>query len=205
MPNKAVFLDRDNTLIHDPGYISRPDQVVLIDGVPEALKRLRDMGYLLVLATNQSAVARGLVSEQGLLQIHQHLQDLLASSVLGGGLDAIYYCPFHPEAIIEAYRCQSELRKPAPGMLLVAAEQLQIDLRRSWCIGDSERDIQAGIAAGCRTIWIGAMAMSKDLDPGPDFIADDIGSAVDIIEAFDYARQDKMDNLDISGKDHGSP
>lgn len=194
MPNKAVFFDRDNTLIHDPGYISHPDQVVLIDGVPEALKRLRDMGYLLVLATNQSAVARGLVTEQGLAQIHQRLQELLSSSVLGGGLDAIYYCPFHPEAIVEAYRCHSQLRKPAPGMLLVAAEQLHIDLGRSWCIGDSQRDIQAGIAAGCRTIWIGAL--SKNLDPGPDFIAGDISSAVDIIEAFGHARQAR--------KDHGS-
>jgi D,D-heptose 1,7-bisphosphate phosphatase len=161
--NKAVFLDRDQTLIEDPGYINHPNQVRLLPGVAQALIQLKKMGYLLVVVSNQSGVARGLVTEEALQQIHHRLKKLLADE--GASLDAIYYCPFHPEGVIPQYRCESELRKPNPGMLLKAAQDLSIDLSRSWMIGDSFRDIEAGLRAGCKTILIESPV--RRLQPGP--------------------------------------
>ncbi|HOK65673.1 MAG TPA: HAD-IIIA family hydrolase [Anaerohalosphaeraceae bacterium] len=161
--NKAVFLDRDQTLIEDPGYINHPSQVRLLPGVAQALIQLKKMGYLLVVVSNQSGVARGLVTEEVLQQIHHQLKKLLADE--GAYLDAIYYCPFHPEGVIPKYRCESDLRKPNPGMLLKAAQDLSIDLSRSWMIGDSFRDIEAGIRAGCKTILIESPV--RRLQPGP--------------------------------------
>lgn len=160
--NKAVFLDRDQTLIEDPGYINHPSQVRLLPGVAQALIQLKKMGYLLVVVSNQSGVARGLVTEEVLQQIHHQLKKLLADE--GAYLDAIYYCPFHPEGVIPKYRCESDLRKPNPGMLLKAAQDLSIDLSRSWMIGDSFRDIEAGIRAGCKTILIESPV--RRLQPG---------------------------------------
>ncbi len=152
MANKAVFLDRDHTIIDDPGYLSDPDQVKLLPGVELALKSLRQAGYLLVVVTNQSGVARGMFTEQTLKTIHAELQRRLEEK--GARLDAIYYCPFHPEAQVEKYAKDSELRKPKPGMLLKAAEDLDIDLSASWMVGDSPRDVEAGQRAGTRTVRI---------------------------------------------------
>ena len=115
MADRAVFFDRDDTLIKDPGYINNPDQVVLLDGVTEALVALRNLGYKLVVVSNQSAVARGIVTEKVLGEIHDRLRQLLAKK--GASLDGIYYCPYHPDGVIARYRKESDLRKPAPGML----------------------------------------------------------------------------------------
>ncbi len=152
MANKAIFLDRDNTIIEDPGYINNPDQVKLLDGVSPALIELRNMGFLLVIVSNQSGIARGIVTEKKLGEIHEKLSHLLSKK--GAYLDKIYFCPYHPDGIIEKYRKPSNLRKPSPGMLLQAGEELDIDLTKSWMIGDSECDIQAGQKAGCQTIQI---------------------------------------------------
>ncbi len=154
MTTAAVFWDRDGTLIEDPGYLSDPRQVRLLPGAAEALHLLAGAGFLNILATNQSGVARGLLTEEALGQIHERLQALLADQQ--ARLDAIYYCPFLPgdEAVVEAYRRDSDLRKPAPGMLLKASLEHNLDLAASWSIGDSLRDAQAGRAAGCRTILI---------------------------------------------------
>ncbi len=150
----AVFLDRDNTLIEDPGYIDHPDKVRLLPGAAAAVRRLREAGYRVVVVSNQSGVARGLFSEAQLASIHARLGELLAGE--GTRLDAIYYCPYldGPDAVVERYRRTSELRKPSPGMLLQAAADLAIDLRRSWMVGDGQRDIEAGRRAGCRTVLI---------------------------------------------------
>lgn len=183
MADKAIFLDRDDTLIHDPGYISHPDQVKLIEGAAECLISLRELGFKLVVVTNQSAVARGIVTEKVLHEIHQKLHDLLAGR--GAKLDRIYYCPHHPEGVIEKYRKSHPWRKPSPGMLLAAAKDLDLDLGQSWCIGDGLTDVEAGIRAGCRTILI---------DPGPglrptgtdsvrpDYTAVNLREAVNIIK-----------------------
>ena len=145
MAHKAVFLDRDDTLVDDPGYIQRPEQVMLLPGAAEALVQLKKMGYLLVVVTNQSGVARGLVTEEDLEQIHQKLKSLLAAE--GAEIDAIYYCPYHPKGTLKDFSIESNLRKPNAGMFFQAEEELQVNLDQSWMIGDSYRDIQAGKAA----------------------------------------------------------
>ena len=183
MAYKAIFLDRDDTLIEDPGYISEPEQVKLLDGTAEALIELRAMGYKLVVVSNQSAVARGLVTEKKLAAIHNRLESLLAAK--GAGLDKIYYCPYHPQGTIEKYRKESNSRKPNPGMFLEAAKEIGIDFSQSWTVGDSVRDIQAGKEVGTKTILIDDPSHTKLLkfeDTQPDFKAVNIKEAVNIIK-----------------------
>jgi len=185
MSNKAVFLDRDNTLIEDPGYINHPDQVKLLEGVAEALIELKAMGYKLIVVSNQSAVARGIVTEKVLAQIHDRLKQLLAER--GAYLDRIYYCPYHPDGIVPKYRKESDWRKPNPGMLLTAADQMDIELGQSWMIGNSNRDIEAGLRAGCKTILINRFSDYKQLrpsDPKPDHRAVNIKEATNIIKKY---------------------
>ncbi|HDZ22760.1 hypothetical protein LCGC14_0451400 [marine sediment metagenome] len=152
MSEKAIFLDRDNTLIEDPGYISDPDAVRLLPGVELAMKSLSQAGYLLVVVTNQSGVARGLLTEESLKKIHERMVELLSRK--GALVDEIYYCPYHAEGSVPEYAIESDLRKPEPGMLLQAAEDMGIDLSVSWMVGDTPSDIEAGERAGCRTIRI---------------------------------------------------
>jgi len=152
MSNKAVFLDRDNTVIEDPGYLADPRAVKLLPGVELAIKSLTQAGYKIVIVTNQSGVARGLLTIEALEKIHGEMQRQLAER--GAHVDAIQYCPYHPEGTVEEFAQDSELRKPKPGMLLKAAANLDIDLAQSWMVGDSGRDIEAGQRAGCGTIRI---------------------------------------------------
>ncbi len=183
MPDKAIFLDRDDTLIEDPGYISRPEQVNLLTGVPRALIELKALGYKLVVITNQSAVARGIVTEKVLGEIHKRLEQLLAKK--NAFLDRIYYCPYHPDGAVKKYRQESELRKPNPGMLLKAAKEMDLDLDQSWCVGNSSTDIGAGLRAGCKTILIDLPSRRQQLkpnDPRPDYKAINIKEVVNIIK-----------------------
>ncbi len=185
MGNKAVFLDRDNTIIEDPGYISDPDAVKLLPGVELAIKSLAQAGYKIVVVTNQSGVARGLITEDVLEKIHAELRRQLAGH--GAHLDGIYYCPFHPEGTVEEYAKETDLRKPQPGMLLKAAEQLNIDLAESWMIGDGPRDIEAGQRAGCRTIRVRvpgqqpSQAAGEDEDVQADFTVRNLVDAARVI------------------------
>lgn len=187
MSNKAIFLDRDDTLIEDPGYISDPDQVKLLDGAAEALIELKALGYKLVVVTNQSAVARGIVTEKVLAEIHERLRQLLAEK--NAPLDEIYYCPFHPEGVVPKYRKESNYRKPKPGMLLEAADDLNIDLGESWCIGNSSSDVEAGSRAGCKTVLIDKPSHQREAGSQappegarPDYRAVNIKEAVNIIK-----------------------
>jgi D-glycero-D-manno-heptose 1,7-bisphosphate phosphatase len=183
MANKAIFLDRDNTIIEDPGYINNPDQVKLLDGAPEALNSLKALGYKLVVVSNQSGVARGIVTEETLGQIHKRLEQLLAEK--GVSLDRIYYCPFHIDGVIPRYRKDSDWRKPNPGMLLAAGKDLDIDLRESWMVGDTTGDIEAGARAGCRTIMLAGRTHEQKLQPGapaPDYKAVNLKEVVNIIK-----------------------
>ena len=183
MSDKAIFLDRDETLIEDPGYINHPDQVKLLDGVAEALIELKGLEYKLIIVTNQSAVARGIVTEKVLGEIHNRLKQLLTEK--GVFLDRIYYCPYHPDGVIPKYHKESDCRKPNPGMLLRAADEMDIDLSRSWCIGNSSRDIEAGLRAGCKTILIDLPSHQKQLrpdQPRPDYRAVNIKEAINIIK-----------------------
>jgi D,D-heptose 1,7-bisphosphate phosphatase len=182
MSHKAIFFDCDGTLIEDPGYINHPDQVKLLAGVPDALAELRAMGYKLVVVSNQSGVARGIVTEKVLGQIHDRLQQLLAEK--NASVDRIYYCPYHPDGVIERYRKESNDRKPAPGMLLTAAAEMGIDLIQSWMIGNSDCDVEAGLQAGCKTILINYSAHRQLEMPAckPHYRAVNMKEAVNIIK-----------------------
>jgi D,D-heptose 1,7-bisphosphate phosphatase len=187
MSNKAIFLDRDGTLIEDPGYLNHPEQVKLLEGVAEALIELRNMGYMLIVTTNQSAVARGIVSEKVLGEIHNRLRQLLTER--GAYLDQIYYCPYHPDGVIPKYRKESEWRKPNPGMLLAASEEMDIDLSQSWKIGDSSSDIEAGLRAGCKTILVTRLSRytttyGKPDEAKPDYKSVNMKEAVNIIKKY---------------------
>jgi D,D-heptose 1,7-bisphosphate phosphatase len=190
MANKAIFLDRDDTLIEDPGYINDPDQVKLLEGVPEALNALRAMDYKLVVASNQSAVARGIVTEEVLGRIHKRLEQLLAEKRTS--LDGIYYCPYHPDGAIPKYRKDSDHRKPNPGMLLDAAKDMDIDLRQSWIVGNSPGDVEAGARAGCRTILLDSRGHEQKIKPGeraPDYRAVNLKEVVNIIKMHERLAQ----------------
>jgi D-glycero-D-manno-heptose 1,7-bisphosphate phosphatase len=185
MSDKAIFFDRDDTLIEDPGYINSPEQVKLLSGVPRALIELKALGYKLVVVTNQSAVARGIVTEKVLGDIHKRLEKLLAEK--NAFLDGIYYCPYHPEGVVKRYRQESDLRKPNPGMLLKAAEEMDLDLDESWCVGNSASDIEAGLRAGCKTILIDIPSRQLQLKPGeprPDFKAINMKEVVNIVKKY---------------------
>jgi len=185
MSNKAIFLDRDDTLIEDPGYISSPDQVKLLSGAARALVELRAMGYKLVVVTNQSSVARGIVTEKVLGQIHDRLERLLAEN--NASLDGIYYCPYHPEGTVAKYRKDSEYRKPSPGMLLAASDEMDIDLSKSWMVGNRTSDVEAGLQAGCKTILLDSPSRQKQLTPAeatPNYRAVNMTEAVNIIKKY---------------------
>jgi D-glycero-D-manno-heptose 1,7-bisphosphate phosphatase len=183
MPNKAIFLDRDDTVIEDPGYINNPDQVKLLEGVPESFIELKALGYKLIIASNQSGVARGIVTEKVLAQIHDRLKQMLTEK--GAQLDRIYYCPYHPDGVVPKYSKESDLRKPNPGMLLAAAKDMDIDLTQSWVIGNSSRDTEAGSRVGCKTILIELPARQEQPklgQPKPDYRAVNMKEAVNIIK-----------------------
>lgn len=154
---KAVFLDRDGTINKYVGFLRNIDEFELIDGVADAIKKINAFGYLAIVITNQPVIARGEVSFEELEVIHNKMETLLGKE--GAYLDAIYYCPHHPHKGYEGERLElkfdCDCRKPKPGMLLKAANDFNIDLSRSWMIGDGEIDIKVGINAGCQTALIG--------------------------------------------------
>nr|WP_191091160.1 D-glycero-beta-D-manno-heptose 1,7-bisphosphate 7-phosphatase [Pantoea stewartii] len=142
----AIFLDRDGTLNVDHGYVHEIDHFQFIDGVIEALQQLKKMGFALVVVTNQSGIARGMFSEDQFMQLTEWMDWSLADRDVD--LDGIYFCPHHPDATVEAYRQQCDCRKPQPGMLLAAQEELHIDMAASYMVGDKLEDMQAAQAAG---------------------------------------------------------
>lgn len=160
----SVFLDRDGVIVREIGFITRVDQVELLPGAAEGMAALRKAGFALVVATNQSAIARGLLTEATLKDIHAEIAHRLKAAHPEAAWDALYRCPHHPTEGPAPQVC--ECRKPKPGMLLQAAADLGLDLARSWMVGDSERDVGAGRAAGCRTIALpgadGAFAQGAD-------------------------------------------
>lgn len=147
-PNKAIFLDRDGVINKERStYVKTVSELEIFSGVANSVKKLKDAGFLVVVVTNQSAVNRGLTNHDNINDIHLYLQEYFRKN--DTFVDGFYYCPHRPD---ENCYC----RKPKPGLLLKAVEELKIDLKSSWMIGDSDSDIQAAKLVGCKSIKIGA-------------------------------------------------
>ena len=149
---RAVFLDRDGTIIEDDGYISDVGRIRLFPWSAEAINRLRAAGFLIIVVTNQAGVARGYFEEQFLAEAHRHLDALLAPQ--GARIDAYYYCPHHPEGVLAAYRRICDCRKPAPGMIERAAADHNIDVAESFVVGDKWLDIELAQRAGAAGVLV---------------------------------------------------
>jgi len=178
MLKRAIFLDRDGVIVEDTGYISSPGELVLFPDVIPVLKKLQRVFRLLVV-TNQSGVARGYFTEEDLFAINERIILMLAD--YGVGLDAIYYCPHHPEVGTDEYRIECECRKPKPGLLRLAAEEFNIELDKSFLIGDKDIDIQAGRAIGLKTIRINRSDREPTNETAADFIINTFSEVSDII------------------------
>lgn len=147
----AIFLDRDGVLIEDVDLLTNPDDIRILEDVPQALRSLKEAGFRLIVISNQTVVARGLVSEQEVQAINAGVERLLKQAG-GPHLDGFYFCPHHPNATLPAYRVVCECRKPRPGLLLQAAREHNLNLIASFVVGDRITDIIAGARAGCRTV-----------------------------------------------------
>jgi D-glycero-D-manno-heptose 1,7-bisphosphate phosphatase len=178
---RAVFLDRDGTLTHPYHYPSKPEHLRLYDGIGPELARLQAQDFRLVVITNQSGLARGYFTEDDLARMHDYLiHELVRWQVR---LDAIYYCPHHIDGTIPALTRVCSCRKPQPGMLLQAASDLKIDLKRSWFVGDILDDVEAGNRAGCRTVLVdvGTEKTPTSMLRTPMFVARDTVHALRLI------------------------
>ncbi len=180
---KAVFLDRDGTVNAEVDYLSAPEQLVLLPGAARAIARLNRAGFATVLITNQSGVARGLFDEARLAEIHERLRELLAAE--GAHLDAIHYCPHHPELGEPPYRRDCDCRKPRPGLLRRAAEELGLNLERCWSVGDAPRDLEAAAALGVPGILVASGKPVTEENAGRYPVCPDLASAVERILAPD--------------------
>ncbi len=162
---KAVFLDRDGTINKYVGFLRDIDDFELIPGTTNAIRSINRAGYLAIVVTNQPVIARGEVTFEQLNEIHKKMETLLGEK--GAYLDGIYYCPHHPHkgyaGEVSELKIECDCRKPKPGMLFKAATDFNIDLENSWMIGDSENDIKAGKAAGCKTALIGEGNFGQDV------------------------------------------
>ncbi len=185
----AVFFDRDGTLCEERGYINHPSRLALMPDTPAVLRAVREAGYAAVVATNQAGIARGYFPEHVLVETHQRFERLLAAE--GVGVDGIYACVHHPSVGGPGFRRACRCRKPGPGMLEQGARELDLDLERSFMVGDSLKDVGAGRAAGVRgtvllrtgygrgeMLWKGSHA-----SVWPDYVADDLTDAWRFIAA----------------------
>ena len=180
--HRAVFFDRDGVIIADGDLITEIDQIRIIEGAQEALAQLKEAGYLLVLISNQTVVARGLMTEKEVIALNDEIQQRIIKTG-GRAFDGFYFCPHHPHATLQEFRIVCKCRKPAPGLLLQAATEKTIDLKTSFMIGDRITDILAGKSAGCTTIQVLSgkhdaapiiTASPLDLSIKPDHLCNDV-------------------------------
>ena len=181
----GVFLDRDGTLNEEVDYVRTPEQLRMIDGAGASVRKLNELGVVTCVISNQSGVARGYLSEKDLEAVHSRLRNELERE--GARLDAIYYCPHHPTAGSQPYNIECDCRKPNPGMLRRGEREFGLDLSRSFIIGDSIVDIQAGDAVGATTVLVltgygqSSFAASKELKLDISKVAKNIIEAVEFI------------------------
>jgi len=185
---RAVFLDRDGTINEDVNYLNHPDQIELISGSAEGIKLLNDNGFTVVVITNQSGVARGIIEEEKLPLIKDRLCSLLEEKY--ARIDGYYYCPHYPKGKVEKYAFKCGCRKPEPGMLKQASEDLDIDLKGSYVVGDKACDIALGKNVGALSILVKTgygESEAKNCEPFPDHTAENL---------FDAAQWIIKNNLD---------
>ena len=171
MSSVAVFLDRDGTICKDVHYMRSPEQFELLPGVAEGIKLLNELGVKVIVATNQSGVARGYFTEQDLKKIHERMIEELSKR--GAKIDAIYYCPHHPDD-------ECGCRKPKIGMLKRAGADFDLDLKRCFIVGDKRLDVETGENAGCVSILIPSPETEPDLKA--NFVAPDFYGAAEMIK-----------------------
>jgi D-glycero-D-manno-heptose 1,7-bisphosphate phosphatase len=185
MSVRAIFIDRDGTINKDIGYVSTPAEMVLYPWSTEALRLINDAGFKAIVLTNQSGIARGLYTESGLARIHRRMTEEMARG--GARIDAIYYCPHHPDLGGAPYRLDCECRKPRPGMLVRAVKEHDIDVGRSYVVGDKASDINLASMAGAPGVLVrtgyGAetLANPRTWPCTPLFVADNLLDAVERI------------------------
>jgi len=186
MGRRAVIMDRDGTVCEEVGYVNHVDRIRLLPRSAEAIRRLNEAGFQTVIITNQAGVARGYFDEPLIDEVHDKVRQMLAEG--GARVDGIYYCPHHPEAGQPPYRKACDCRKPRPGMLLRARDEMGIDLRSSFMVGDSMRDVGAGKSVGATTVLVKTGYGKGELEHRsdgwtirPDHVADDLLDAVDWI------------------------
>jgi D-glycero-D-manno-heptose 1,7-bisphosphate phosphatase len=195
---RGVFLDRDgviNELVYYPehGVVDSPfttKQFKLLPGACEAINRFHELGFKVILVSNQPGIAKGYLSQETFDRIRKKMNDELAKE--GASFDGEYYCFHHPEAKVERLKVNCGCRKPEPGLLLQAAKDLDIDLSQSWMIGDGLTDVQAGKSAGCHTILLGRMKcelcrLIEEMDAYPDAIVANLLEAVGVISQTNIA------------------
>lgn len=185
---KIVFLDRDGTLNEEVHYLHRPEDMHLLEGVQQALRRLKEAGFKLVVITNQAGVARGYYTEEDVKLLHGYMNEILSAE--GARIDGFYYCPHHPVHGIGSYKKDCSCRKPGIGMFLQAEKQFAVDKAHSYMIGDKLLDTQAGKNYGVTSILVGtgygkelyeAGRAGTDEEPSYDYYAEDLSQAADWI------------------------
>lgn len=146
MSKKVIIMDRDGTINLDKGYVYKEEDFHFLEGVPEAIKMFHELGYLVIVITNQSGVARAYYKEQDVLKLHSYVNTLLSN--YDTRIDGFYFCPHHPEGVVKEYRKDCSCRKPETGLFLKAIDEFDIDIKNSWAIGDNERDVLPAISLG---------------------------------------------------------
>jgi len=185
MKNKAIFLDRDGTINHDEGYIGNPNLIKLYDGVAEGIKILKNLGFKIIVISNQSGVTRGLISHKDVKKVNERINKILFEQ--NTSIDKFYYCPYHPEFDSEEL---SKCRKPSPTMVISAASENNIDLSKSFFIGDKTIDVECGKNAGVIPILLRTTINDEEINQlknsknSPNFIASDFIDAVHYIESY---------------------
>ena len=186
MTNQAVFLDKDGTLIEDVPYNVDPQLIQLTLGAIEGLQLLDAAGYKLIVISNQSGVARGYFPESALVAVEERSRQMLADA--GVPLTGFYYCPHHPDGVVLEYAIACDCRKPAPGLILRAAAEHNINLQKSWFIGDILNDVEAGRSAGCKAILIdngNETEWESSPERTPHYIVTNLAAAAQVILSAD--------------------
>jgi D-glycero-D-manno-heptose 1,7-bisphosphate phosphatase len=200
--NKAVFLDRDGVITKEPPcYAHKIEQLELVPKSAEAIRLLNESGFKVIVVSNQAGVARGYYQEKDIQIYNNEMKRQLKEKT--ARIDAMYYCPHHPEATIEKYKIDCDCRKPKPGMLRQAKKDLNLNLKYSFLIGDKMSDIEAGYRADCKTILVltgqgndELKKISKKIDIKPNYISKDLFAAIQIIKRNDKIKEDNVKPLE---------